>query len=131
MKPTVHDRRTLARLLRLLRECAPRRPRRVLLEEAEIELWGLYRREQAQLLAEAAALRVAPTELGARRVRATLLRAWRARAAECALLVAHDGYPLAEALGSCLAQGSHAWPSSRRLAEDARRLGWVRELRTH
>lgn len=131
MKPSVHDRRTLARLLRLLRECAPRRPRRVMLEEAEIELWGLYRREQAQLLAEAAALRIAPGDIDARKLRATLLRAWRTRAAECALLVAHDGYPLAESLAACIAQGSHAWPSARALAADARRLGWIREVRTN
>ena len=123
MKNSVHDRRTLARLLRLLRECAPRRPRRVLLEEAEIELWGVYRREQAQLLADAAALRVPPCDVDLRRARWDSLRAWRARAAECALLVAHDGYPLHGSLGVCLAGGAHTWPSARLLAEDARRLG--------
>ncbi len=57
MKTSVLDRRVLARLLRTLRELTPRRPRRALLEEAEIELWGLYRREQAGLLCRAAALR--------------------------------------------------------------------------
>jgi hypothetical protein len=123
MKPTVHDRRHLARLVRLLRQCAARRPRRVFLEEAEIELWGLYRREQAELLARAAALRVPPPDLAARAAWRAELRAWRHAAAECALLTAADGYPLAEHARSCLAAPVHGWPSARCLAEAAERLG--------
>ena len=66
MKTSVRDRRALARLLRTLRALTPRRPRRVFLEEAEIELWGLYRREQAELLRQASTLRDAPRDHGSR-----------------------------------------------------------------
>ena len=144
MKTSVQDRRHLARLVRLLRQCVAQRPRRVLLEEAEIELWGLYRREQAQLLAEAAALRANPDGVGTRELpgaragsrpdalvvadrarreaRRAALRAWRARARECAALVAYDGYPLAEALRDCLALPLHAWDSAPELGARAARL---------
>ena len=267
MKSSIRDRRTLARLLRCLRACTPRRPRRVFLEEAEIELWGLYRREQAELLRQASGLRTRPSaqarwkiepakfalgdperarvmaELAklARKRRAPsavhgprsdgpgsgephwcsaeldgrsaepawcsavldgrsavldgrsalldgrsaepawrsellawrsaepawrsallawrsavlawrsavldgrcalldgrcalldgrcalldwrcALRDWRARAAECAALCAHDGYPLAPALAVCLAHPLHHWPSARQLRSDAQSLG--------
>lgn len=123
MRPTILDRRALARLLRFLRACTPRRPRRVLLEEAEIELWGLYRREQAELLQRAAALRRAPGDATARSLRRLAQRIWRAQAAECAVLCAHDGYPLSAPLAACLAHPSHAWPSRATLRDAAQRLG--------
>ncbi len=128
MKSSIQDRRNLARLLRCLRACTPRRPRRVFLEEAEIELWGLYRREQAELLRQAGALRAppsdrAPAEFAHRAAWRCALRAWRARAAECAALCAHDGYPLAANLAVCLAHPAHRWPAARSLRADAQRLG--------
>lgn len=133
MTPTTLERRALARILRFLRATAPRRPRRVLLEEAEIELWGLYRREQAQLLGEAGRLRATASTAastarvllaeGARRERRRALRAWRARARECAALCAHDGYPLAPSLAACTARPLHAWPTACALRTDASRLG--------
>lgn len=123
MKSTVQDRRHLARLLRGLRACALRRPRRVLLEEAEIELWGLYRREQAELLQRASALRVAPSDCGARDPWRDSLRAWRAHATECAAVCAADGYPLAPNLAACIARPAHGWPSADALRADSRRLG--------
>ncbi|MBL8861325.1 MAG: hypothetical protein JNK02_04860 [Planctomycetes bacterium] len=116
------DRGQVACLLRVLRACAARRPRRVFLEEAEIELWGLYRREQAQLVAEAAMLRIPPDGPEVRRARRAALRAWRARATECALLVACDGYLLSAALRTCLAAPVHLWPGTRALAAEAGRL---------
>lgn len=141
MKTSIRDRRVLARLLRTLRELTPRRPRRVLLEEAEIELWGLYRREQAELLRRAAALRTAPSDASAgvgassaqgtrmahdraesRRAWRADVRAWRARAAECAFVCACDGYPLASQLAACIAHPTHAWTTAHALAASARRL---------
>lgn len=144
MKTSIRDRRVLARLLRTLRELTPRRPRRVFLEEAEIELWGLYRREQAELLRRAAGLRNAPTRAGStgevdapnadrerraheqaelRRAWLADVRAWRACAAECAFVCACDGYPLAPQLAACIAHPTHAWTAAHVLAASARRLG--------
>jgi len=133
MKTTTLERRALARILRCLRACTPRRPRRVLLEEAEIELWGLYRREQAQLLREAGQLRAASAPAAragsaspvavSHGERRRALHDWRARAGECAALCAHDGYPLAPSLAACTARPLHAWPTARALRSDASRLG--------
>ncbi len=143
MKTSIRDRRVLARLLRTLRELTPRRPRRVFLEEAEIELWGLYRREQAELLRRAAALRNAPTaeasraggeapgadrariaheQAELRRAWLADVRAWRACAAECAFVCACDGYPLVSALAACIAHPTHAWAAAHVLDASARRL---------
>ncbi|MCY2960433.1 MAG: hypothetical protein NTY35_09745 [Planctomycetota bacterium] len=123
MKSSILDRRAQARLLRVLRACTPRRPRRVLLEEAEIELWRLYRREQAELLRQAGDLRLAPARTEARSAWRAALRDWRRRAAECAGLCAHDGYPLAPRLAACLAHPAHGWPAAAALHSDAARLG--------
>jgi hypothetical protein len=122
MKTSVRDRRALARLLRTLRALTPRRPRRVFIEEAEIELWGLYRREQAALLLQASMLRDAPRDGGLRRAWLDAWRSWRARAADCAHVCACDGYPLAPRLAASLAHPARSWPSASALRGDARRL---------
>jgi hypothetical protein len=125
MKTSIRDRRALARLLRTLRALTPRRPRRVFLEEAEIELWGLYRREQAELLRQASTLRNAPRDAGSRRAWLDAWRSWRARAADCAHVCACDGYPLAPRLAATLAHPARHWPSANALRADARRLAGV------
>lgn len=148
MKTSTRDRRALAQALRLIRSYRARRPRRILLEEAEIELWGVHRREQADLLVQARGLRCAPNRctpnrgahnrgsqnrgsqwadapnpVAARSAWRARLRAWRSRAAECAEVCALDGYPFAGELAACLARPARLWPSDERLAAEARRLG--------
>jgi len=116
---------TRSQLVGLLQHLALRRPRRALLEEAEVELWSLYRGEQADLVHEAARLRsLAPQSVPAPGAAwRSDWNAWRTNATECAAACAYDGYPIAPRLAECLALPLPRWPSARDLADEARRLG--------
>ncbi len=126
---------TRSQLVGALQHLARCRPRRALLEEAEVELWSLYRSEQADLVLEAARLRslapgMAPvsgvdgdascSDFQASR---STFHAWRRQATECAAACAGDGYPIAPRLADCLALPLPRWPAARDLADEARRLG--------
>ena len=114
MTTPLRDPRDLDRILPLLRALRVRRPRRALLEEAEVELWRLWRREQAALLRAAAALAGAELDPEA-------LARWRAGARECVRLCAADGYPVAPLLARCSALPCDLWPTQRQLELAAER----------
>ncbi len=111
-------RRALAGFLAGLRA---RAANRVLLEQAEIELWGVWRREQAALLDRAAHLaRCFDADEGSPGAPPDLA-AWRRAARECAAYCDADGYPVAPVLRRCLSQPIPDWPHARVLARAAAR----------
>jgi hypothetical protein len=120
------------RLLAVLRALFARRPGRILLERAEVELVRLLLREQAALLRCAARLRraaqaraVAPREAArgdtVRGDTARRAARWRRAAGECAALCAADELPFARLLAVCLAEPVSSWPSPEALERGAQR----------